>query len=97
MTLTMIYVGSDKKVRYQDDTYKWEDLLTNKRHQELITQAMACNTSGNEEHASATEKAMLKFLKKLNIDFEEIRKVHIPDPYVRFQFTSKRKRMSTVI
>lgn len=34
---------------------------------------------------------------KFGNNVEEVRKVHIPDPFVRFQFTSKRKRMSTVI
>jgi Ca2+ transporting ATPase len=40
---------------------------------------------------------MLKMMKKLDADVDQLRKTHIPEPYVRFQFTSKRKRMSTVI
>ena len=34
---------------------------------------------------------------KFGIDFEKVRKSHLPDDYIRFQFTSKRKRMSTII
>jgi magnesium-transporting ATPase (P-type) len=40
---------------------------------------------------------MIKMMIKFGIDVEDERKTHIPEPYVRFQFTSKRKRMSTVI
>jgi magnesium-transporting ATPase (P-type) len=40
---------------------------------------------------------MLKMLKKLEVDVEQVRKKHIFDPMIRFQFNSKRKRMSTVI
>lgn len=40
---------------------------------------------------------MLKMLVKLGIDYRGERAKCIPDPYTRFQFTSKRKRMSTVI
>lgn len=36
-------------------------------------------------------------MNKFNVDVEAERNKHIPEPYVRFQFTSKRKRMSTVI
>lgn len=40
---------------------------------------------------------MLKMLVKLGVDYIVERAKCIPDPYTRFQFTSKRKRMSTVI
>jgi magnesium-transporting ATPase (P-type) len=32
---------------------------------------------------------------KLGVNFEEVRKKHLPSDFVRFHFTSKRKRMST--
>lgn len=97
MTVTNIYVGADKQLKVNDVKYNWDDYLPNEKHQELFNQAIACNTSGSAENASATEQAMLKMMVKLDLDVEAIRKKHIPEPYVRFQFTSKRKRMSTVI
>lgn len=97
MTVTNIYVGVDKPIKVNDVTYNWKDYLTNDRHQDLFNQAIACNTSGSAEHSSATEQAMLKMMAKLGADVNELRKKHVPEPYVRFQFTSKRKRMSTVI
>ena len=34
---------------------------------------------------------------KFGVDFEKKRKEHLAEDYVRFHFTSKRKRMSTII
>lgn len=34
---------------------------------------------------------------KFGVDFEAERKKHLPEDYVRFHFTSKRKRMSTIL
>lgn len=61
-----------------------------------MTQAICCNTSGNLEEASATERAMLNMMIKLGIDIEDARKAHLPVEFTRFHFTSKRKRMSTL-
>ena len=97
MTVTNIFVGVDKPVRVNDLNYEWNDYLPNEKHRKLFKEAICCNTSGSAEHASATEQAMIKMMIKFGIDVEDERKTHIPEPYVRFQFTSKRKRMSTVI
>jgi Ca2+-transporting ATPase len=40
---------------------------------------------------------MLQMISKFGVDFEKIRKEHLAEDYVRFHFTSKRKRMSTII
>jgi P-type E1-E2 ATPase len=55
MTLTNIFVGVDKPVKVNDAQYNWNDYLTNEVHRQLFIEAIACNTSGNVEHASATE------------------------------------------
>lgn len=47
--------------------------------------------------ASATELAMLNMINKFKVDIEQKRKEHLPDNYIRFHFTSKRKRMSTIL
>jgi magnesium-transporting ATPase (P-type) len=36
-------------------------------------------------------------LRKMNQSIEDLRKDHLKDNYIRFQFSSKRKRMSTII
>jgi magnesium-transporting ATPase (P-type) len=33
---------------------------------------------------------------KLGVNYEDIRKTHLPDNFNRFHFTSKRKRMTTL-
>jgi magnesium-transporting ATPase (P-type) len=39
---------------------------------------------------------MLNFITKLGIDYAQVRKTHLPENFMRFHFTSKRKRMSTI-
>ena len=39
---------------------------------------------------------MLNFMLKLGVNFEEVRKNNLPSDFIRFHFTSKRKRMSTL-
>jgi magnesium-transporting ATPase (P-type) len=52
---------------------------------------------GTVKEANATDKAILMMYKRFGYDVEEMREKHIPEPYTRFQFTSKRKKMSTVL
>lgn len=58
---------------------------------------MTCNTSGTLEEAGATDKAMLKIMTRFGVDIEQTRSAHLPKEYTRFHFTSKRKRMSTIL
>jgi magnesium-transporting ATPase (P-type) len=55
------------------------------------------NTIGTIEESSATEQSMLKMIKKFGVDYEKVRKAHLPEDFTRFHFTSKRKRMSTLM
>jgi len=64
---------------------------------DLIGQAVACNTVGTEIDAQATELAMLKFIKRCDVEYQFLRSKYIPKDMLRFQFDSSRKRMSTVI
>lgn len=96
MTVTNIWAGRELTVRVNDERYDWKDLFNNDKHIQLVTQAICCNTSGTIAEASATEVAMLKFISKLNVNFEQVRKTHLTDNFIRFHFTSKRKRMSTI-
>jgi magnesium-transporting ATPase (P-type) len=40
---------------------------------------------------------MMNMINKFGIDIDDKRKKHLPDPLTRFGFTSKRKRMSTIM
>ena len=40
---------------------------------------------------------MLKFITRCSCDFEDLRKRYLPSGFLRFQFDSTRKRMSTVL
>jgi magnesium-transporting ATPase (P-type) len=40
---------------------------------------------------------MLKFISRCGVDYEDYRKRFLPKEYLRFQFDSARKRMSTVM
>lgn len=97
MTVTDIWMGDVKKLDAEQESYTMKDLVDNEHTYNMFTQGCACNTSGTSEAASATEKAILKMLDKFGIDYESMRAKHCKDPLVRFQFTSKRKKMSTIL
>jgi Ca2+-transporting ATPase len=40
---------------------------------------------------------MLNMVEKFGINYEEVRRTHLKPDFMRFHFTSKRKRMSTII
>ena len=65
------------------------DIIKNQQVAELFIQSTACNTTGNLKDSNATDLAILKFLNKAGINFEEKRDYHLPEGFVRFQFTSK--------
>ena len=63
---------------------------------DLLAQAVSCNTVGTVKEAQATELAMLKFIKRCNVDYEFIRQKYIStSEMIRFPFDSARKRIST--
>jgi magnesium-transporting ATPase (P-type) len=41
--------------------------------------------------------AMLKMMAKFGVDIKQVREAHLPSDFTRFHFTSKRKRMSTIM
>lgn len=98
MTVTCIWAGRELQIKVHDPEYKFSDYFNNDRHIQLLSQGICCNTIGNVDEASATEKAMMKMMLKFNVDISEKRKEHqSQETTVRFHFTSKRKRMSTII
>lgn len=97
MTLTDFWMGSDVKVQTNEAKYNLGDYVPHKGNASLFLQALACNTVGTHKVANATDQAILKFYNKTGFDYEEMREKHIPENYTRFQFTSKRKKMSTIL
>jgi Ca2+-transporting ATPase len=57
---------------------------------------VSCNTIGTAEESAATEKAMLKFIKRCGVDYHYLRQKYLPKDMMRFMFDSARKRMSTI-
>jgi len=97
MTVTNIWAGRELAVKVNDPSYRFADYFTNDKHISLFTQANTCNTVGTPKEASATEMAMLIMIDKFGVNIEDVRNKNLPKGFVRFQFTSKRKRMSTII
>ena len=97
MTVTDVYQGATShKIKINDPQYNYNDYFKCKKVSDLFSQSLSCNTQGNLDEASATELAMLKMLKKFGTDFEAVREQHKGHKLIRFPFTSKRKKMSTV-
>lgn len=73
------------------------DFFQDVKHGELLMQALACNTQGEIGNANATDKAMLEVIPRTGQDYLQIREEHQERNMIRFQFTSKRKKMSTIV
>lgn len=97
MTVTTFWQNKIVQLNVEDEKYNMSSYIPNHKIGKLLLEGCACNTHGTSKEANATEKAMLKMLDKFECDYEAMRKNHLKDPYVRFQFTSKRKKMSTIL
>lgn len=60
----------------------------------LIEQNIACNTAANP---GPTDMSMVDFLERTGTDSDALCKQHLPAHMTRFPFSSKRKRMSTIL
>ena len=102
MKVTQIWVGGkDVEIPNEQDevTKKMLPIDPNKYFSkvewDLIEKSVACNVPKMED-LSATDKGMTDLLERTSSSIEDIRKKHNQDE-IRFPFTSKRKRMSTII
>lgn len=74
---------------------KWADLFgSNNETPFQIEQNISCNTA---EQTGATDRAMVELLERANTDMEGLRAKHLTEHKIRFPFSSKRKRMSTIV
>ena len=97
MTVTNIWAGRDQVIKVNDAAYNFKDYFNNDKHINQITESICCNTSGALREASATESAMLNMIIKFGVNLDKKRSQHLTKDFTRFHFTSKRKRMSTII
>ena len=97
MTLTDFWMGSQVTINTNEGKYNLGEYVPHEENAQIFLQGLACNTVGTHKVANATDQAILKFYNKTGFDYEELRSKHIPENYTRFQFTSKRKKMSTII
>jgi magnesium-transporting ATPase (P-type) len=59
-----------------------------------IEHGIACNTA---EKAGATDRAMTELLERVKCDTKNLCDKHLSEHKIRFPFSSKRKRMSTIV
>lgn len=97
MTVTTFWQNKVIQLNVEDEKYNMSSYIPSHKISKLMLEGCACNTSGTSKEANATEKAMLKMLDKFECDYEAMREKHLKDPFIRFQFTSKRKKMSTIL
>lgn len=99
MTWTQIWAANDFKLKDVDGTtpHNVSEFIQAEKTKELLNQSVACNCIGTVTDAGATELAMLKFISRCGCDYEAYRTKFLPKEYLRFQFDSSRKRMSTVL
>lgn len=97
MTVKEIWQGETISLQPENEKYVMSEMISNEKAAKLFFQGISCNTTGTSEASSATEKAMLQMLDKFGCSYTDLRLIHCKDPLVRFQFTSKRKKMSTVL
>ena len=97
MTVTEFWQGQVKVFDVEQEKYIINDHIKNSKASKLFIEGCACNTTGTHEEANATEKAILKMLNRFEVDYQALRHKHIKDPFVRFPFTSRRKKMSTIL
>ena len=100
MTWTTIWAGQSKQINNPDaaltQLFEPNEICCDYSLQ-LLGEAVCVNTMESIENSAATEKAMLKFITRCGFDYKEMRDKLIPKDFVRFQFDSSRKRMSTII
>jgi len=76
MTLTHLWQGAAFIIPNPDSADPFDNVsqfIKTDNAVKLINQAIACNTIGTSENAQATDQAMLKFIKRCNVDYEKMR------------------------
>lgn len=100
MKVTNVWAGKDitipqtiDKTTGKQTPLAWADYFQ-QEHYTCLSQSFACNL---EDTRGATDQAIYEFAERLEVDLEKMAKMHVPEEKTRFNFSSKRKRMSTII
>jgi len=101
MKVTNIWAGKDYKIPQTMDeatgkmtNLNWEDYISNKIHPMHMEHGIACNTA---EKPGATDRAMTELVERAQCDMQSLCDKHLSEHKIRFPFSSKRKRMSTIV
>lgn len=100
MKVTNIWAGKDyviPQTQNDDGTMtklKWADFFPTEIQPMHMEHGIACNTA---EKAGATDRAMTELIDRVGCDSKSLCDKHLSEHKIRFPFSSKRKRMSTVV
>jgi Ca2+ transporting ATPase len=101
MKVTNIWAGKDIIVSQELDQatkkmsrLNWKDLFPNDIHPMHIEHNIACNTASKP---GATDKSMSELIERCGTDEKALQAKHLTEHLIRFPFSSKRKRMSTIL
>lgn len=101
MKVTNIWAGKDIIVSQELDratnkmsNLTWKSLFSNDIHPMHIEHNIACNTASKP---GATDKSMNELIERCGTDEKALQAKHLTEHLIRFPFSSKRKRMSTVL
>jgi len=101
MKVTNLWAGKDVEIPQTIDhnTGKMTDLqwknFFSQEHLTQLTHSLCCNTPESE---NATDKATIELIERFGGNVADVRRKHLPaENLIRFPFSSKRKRMSTVL
>lgn len=101
MKVTNIWAGKDIVVSQEIDratgkmsNLNWKDLFSNDIHPLHIEHNVACNSASKP---GATDKSMNELIERCGTNENALRAKHLSEDLIRFPFSSKRKRMSTVL
>lgn len=101
MKVTNIWAGKDCVIPQDEDenggmaAFTWAEKVPGNDITPMhIEHGIACNTA---EKPGATDKAMTELLERVKCDTAVLVERHLPKDKQRFPFSSKRKRMSTIL
>lgn len=97
MTVTHYWNQSEKKLTAKDEDINIGEHFGDDGYRKLFLESCAINSNAEIEpkKGSATEIAILKMLRKMGFDYQELRKK--TSIIKSIPFNSERKRMSTII
>ena len=97
MTVTKFYNGIDHDIDPVLKSYNYSNFEFGENFSVMLTEGLICNSMADCTEGLATDIALMRYIVKFGADIAGTRKKKLGDKYTRFHFTSKRKKMSTVV